>query len=198
MFDSPKAFSLVVEALLERDDFVASMALLIHWLNQADHVPLERADSSFHQIAQKWLVKLLNAVKSGDEASLPQSPRSLVRKFFDYLEANAEEYWNAPRFRIGRLHRRQKNAIQRRWKQMKMTMKTRTHLYSAAYDNMVYSDSTDDGVEGELYETGDVTADELSFESQRISDRLAFLSSLARLWKLAAVGQRFAGEWGRR
>jgi hypothetical protein len=39
----------------------------------------------------------------------------------------------------------------------------------------------------------DATADELQRESQRISDRLAFLSALARLWKLAAVSQ---GLWG--
>ena len=62
-FDSPRAYSLVVEALLERQDFVATMALLIHWLSQADRVPLERADGSFHELSQQWLMKLLNAAQ---------------------------------------------------------------------------------------------------------------------------------------
>ncbi|MCA9133830.1 MAG: hypothetical protein KDA45_11775, partial [Planctomycetales bacterium] len=41
LFDSPKAYALVVESLLERDDFVASMALLVHWLGQASRVGLQ-------------------------------------------------------------------------------------------------------------------------------------------------------------
>ena len=68
------------------------------------------------------------------------------------------------------------------------------HLFGAAYENMVYADSTDDGVDGELFETGGTTTDELSQESERISDRVAFLSSLARLWKLAAVNQRLCSD----
>ncbi len=35
MFESPKAYSLVIEALLERRDFVGGMALLVYWLSQA-------------------------------------------------------------------------------------------------------------------------------------------------------------------
>ena len=101
MFDSPRAFSLVIEALLERHDFVASMALLIRWLNQADHVPLERADSSFHELAQQWLLSLLNDAQPNVSGSAPQSRGDLVRKFFDFLEANAEEYWDVPRFELG-------------------------------------------------------------------------------------------------
>ena len=74
-FDSPKAFSLVIEALLERDDFVASMALLIHWLSEAEQVPLEQGGSSFHQLSQQWLLKLLHRAQDPDAAQgLPQSP----------------------------------------------------------------------------------------------------------------------------
>ncbi|MBM4094035.1 MAG: hypothetical protein FJ276_32200, partial [Planctomycetes bacterium] len=101
MFDSPKAFSLVVEALLERDDFVASMALLIHWLSESERVPLQQSDSSFHELAQQWLFRLLSAADSGPgRAPLPDLPHRLVRKFFDYLEANAGEYWSAPDFEL--------------------------------------------------------------------------------------------------
>src|SRR5262249_19028074 len=40
MFDSAKAYALVTEALLDRGDYVATMALLVHWLSQADDVGL--------------------------------------------------------------------------------------------------------------------------------------------------------------
>src|SRR5262245_11535511 len=54
MFDSPKAYALVIEALLERGDYVATMALLGHWLGQADRIGLERADASFHDLVLRW------------------------------------------------------------------------------------------------------------------------------------------------
>ncbi len=190
-FDSPKAFSLVIEALLERDDFVASMALLIHWLSEAEQVPLEQGGSSFHQLSQQWLLKLLHRAQDPDAAHrLPQSPRQLVRRFFDFLEANADEYWRAPDFSLptpespadaptasGRSDDEEDSE----------DPAEEDGLFSAAYEGVVYNDSTDDGVDSELFDTGDTTTDELSQESQRICDRMAFLSTLARLWKLAAV-----------
>ncbi|HEV3119909.1 MAG TPA: hypothetical protein VGY58_22810, partial [Gemmataceae bacterium] len=39
-FQSPKAFALVVDALLRKRDFRAAMALLMNWLGQAETVPL--------------------------------------------------------------------------------------------------------------------------------------------------------------
>lgn len=192
MFDSPKAFSLVVEALLERDDFVASMALLIHWLSQADRVPLEQGASSFYQLTLQWLLKLLHSAAQGmaGAAAEANSPPRLVGKFLDYLEANAGPYWNVPTFTLAVSPPREEG----------QTRDGAVHpdaepvddeeergLYSAAYEGVVYADSTDDGVDGEVFDTSDTTADELQSESQRISDRLAFHSALARLWKLTAV-----------
>ena len=54
-FDSPKAFQLVVEALLERGDQVASMALMMQWVSQVERTPLEDGDASFHPLALRWL-----------------------------------------------------------------------------------------------------------------------------------------------
>ena len=42
MFDSPKAYALVIDSLLDRKDYVASMALLMHWLSQAEAIGLEQ------------------------------------------------------------------------------------------------------------------------------------------------------------
>src|SRR4029078_8201541 len=54
-FDSPKAFQLVVEALLERGDRVASMALMLQWVRQVEYTPLEDGDASFNSLALRWL-----------------------------------------------------------------------------------------------------------------------------------------------
>ena len=54
-FDSPKAFQLVVEALLDRGDQVASMALMLQWVSQVERTPLEDGDASFHPLALRWL-----------------------------------------------------------------------------------------------------------------------------------------------
>src|SRR5262249_6500492 len=63
-------------------------------------------------------------------------------------------------------------------------------LFSAAYENMIYRDSTDDGREGDMLEErgASIGSDlELEEESQRLGRRLSFLTTIARLWKHAAV-----------
>ena len=58
MFDSPQAYALVIEALLQRDDVSTVMALLIHWLSRSEAIPLLVADCSFHQLVARWLLRL--------------------------------------------------------------------------------------------------------------------------------------------
>jgi hypothetical protein len=191
MFDSPQAYALVVEALLERNDFVASRALLIHWLGQADRIPLAQGSSSFHQMAQQWLLKLFRLMKRPDaDLDLPESTSDLVRKFFDYLEANAGEYWTVPDFELDATTVNEHNGFAAAPDEEEIDDEE-DDLFGAAYEDMVYRDSTDDGVDSEIFDVGETTEDELSWESRRIVERLEFLSSLSRLWKLAAVSHCF-------
>ncbi len=116
-FRSPKAYALVIETLLDRRDPVAAMALLVQWLSQADEIPLVEEDYSFHDLALLWMEDLWDdePVKwqppracgrasarlppGADETPAITPPRwSLARKFLDYLEANADEYWQVPHF----------------------------------------------------------------------------------------------------
>jgi hypothetical protein len=57
-FRSPKTYALVVEALLEQHDPVAAMALLVHWLSQAEQIALVDEDCSFHELALRWMREL--------------------------------------------------------------------------------------------------------------------------------------------
>ena len=126
-----KAYGLVVESLLERNDFVASMALLVHWLGQANRVGLQKGEDSFSNLARRWMQKLESQISAGGNASQPgeatqpstpsaattqqSTPQqvttqqsgehvswSIAHKFFDYLEANADEYWHPPEFRLSK------------------------------------------------------------------------------------------------
>ena len=198
MFDSPQAYALVISGLLDRNDFIASLALLIHWLSRADEIPLEQTDSSFHQLAERWLMELLRTDETSTagepDAARPADQASerwkLVRRFFDFLEANAEEYWHVPQFELGSgadvIMQDEDETPLNPWGES-----DQDNLYSAAYEGMVYQDSTDDGIDEELLGRDQPSRDELVLEFDRLHDRLNFLGTVARLWKALAISSRF-------
>jgi hypothetical protein len=192
-FDSPKAFQLVVEALLERGDQVASMALMLQWVSQVDYTPLEDGDASFHPLALRWL----RAVEDRERASgVEQWP--LVAKFFAHLEASAEEYWQVPKFElladaadyddlelaeIAAADDEENDAEP--WDD---DDDDADELYGAAYEDMVYRDSTDDGFDADLIdEFGEGSEYELEEEAQRLGQHLEFLVTTARMWRHVAI-----------
>lgn len=199
LFDSPRAYALVISALLEREDFVPTMALLVHWLSNADRVGLRLGASSLPRLSERWLLKLRGSTENKPaygEPSIDQITQSdtrdvwpLARKFFDYLEANAEEFWSAPTFSLS------KDPSQPRdWEQELSAASndlddpsSDQDLYGAAYEEMTYRDTTDDGNEGSVFDPDSETgSDELENESKRLIDHLNFLQSLARMWAVAA------------
>jgi hypothetical protein len=54
-FESPKAFVLLGEALLDQRDLVATMALMMHWLSQSENIPLTDGDFTFHALIIRWI-----------------------------------------------------------------------------------------------------------------------------------------------
>ncbi|GAA5509891.1 hypothetical protein [Novipirellula caenicola] len=199
LFDSPRAYALVISALLDRDDFTPAMALLVHWLNNADRVGLRLGGSSLPRLAERWLLRLRFSLEGEGEAyvqpALKQSAGNdtakiwpMVRKFFDYLEANAESFWSAPQFNLDQSPGTSKN---RDWDRELLQIEEGDDedggLYDAAYEDMSYRDTTDDGNEGAIFEYGDDgSRDELEAESKRLTEHLSFMQSLARMWAVAA------------
>ena len=189
MFDSPKAYALVIDALLNRGDFVASMALLIHWLGQAEQIGLERADASLHDQAQRWLGEMTSLAGLDPEESAAAIKRwDTARKFLDYLEANAEKFWEVPEFQLGGSRAGNQARPETVGGEEDDEESGR---FESAYEGVVFRDSTDDGVEGSIFDIDDSSHDELLTESKRVADRLAFLATVARLWKLAAISPAF-------
>jgi len=200
-FRSPKAYSLLVEALLKQRDRLAAMALLMHWLSQAEEVPLAQGPYSFHVLAERWMADLWadDSPSRGDNPSpLPLADRcALARKFLDYLEANGEAYWEVPRLELAGsgldggvpapANRRDEGDEEQE-----------ENIFRAAYEDVIYRDTADDGFEGEMLE-GHIegTDSELAAEAERITRRLSFLLTVVRLWNTVAWATRSHGDAAR-
>ncbi len=175
-FQSPRAFAMVVDALLRKHDYRAAMALMMNWLSQADQVALEDGQYSFHELALRWMLSLIGEKEPGPRGEDDFGTWPLAKKFFDYLEANAESYWHVPTLELdnGRLG-------------MPRDSDEDESLYSAAYDEVTYRDSTADNQEGAVAEGGEPQQDfDLETQTERVAGRLRFLSTVARLWQVAA------------
>jgi len=193
-FHSAKSYALVVEALLEHGDLSAAMGLLVQWISQAPNVPLVEETYSFHELATRWMEQLwqkgLTPAKAEEEAPDEGRCWKLAKKFLDYLEANAEEYWEVPEFELS-----SESVAAEDEDENEMEEDDEDDLFRAAYEDVTYRDSTDDGLESEIvegfYDAGDF---ELLAEADRISRRLALLTTLAGLWKQAVTSQLAARD----
>ena len=204
-FDSPSAYGLVVETLLRKRDLVSSMPLLVYWLGQAPRIRLESADCSFYALTQRWLGLLIEQSLDADTLDTGtddndtsqftvSDPWSLLRKFLDYLEANANEYWEVPEFELTNGVDRSNGEEELSDEREETTQDEEGDeegddegLYDAAYEDVVYTDSTDDGIESSLFDTGGTTDDEMVHATEQIVERLSFLENLAQLWLRAAL-----------
>ena len=177
-FHAPKAFALVIDTLLRKQDYQAAMALLMTWLGQVEQVPLEEGEHSFHILALRWMLGMCG----------PQGGRlDLVPKFFDYLEANAESYWNVPCPEVaGAVEPGEASA----------PADTEDDVYGAAYENVTYQDSTADNVESEVLDIMPQKDFDLTAVAEPLERQVRFLSTVARLWNIAARKARLQKEAG--
>ena len=175
------------------------MALLMHWLSQAETVRLDEGPHSFFALTMRWLQAALGTgAPAGDaenrhEAKSP-SERHFVLKYFDYLEANADQYWEVPQWQSGEFagnapSQRNMEAAGSSSEKLEDDDPSDDDVFSAAYENMVYRDSTGDGIDADMLEApgaADASNDELERELRRLSPRLNFLAMLATQWKMMA------------
>src|SRR5207253_10352060 len=116
---------------------------------------------------------MLEAAEPGDGH---ERPWSLVKRFFDYLEANADIYWEVPALEFANGTPPEDASAEEE-----------DGLYDAAYAGVTYHDSADDNQEGSLADEGELQAEfELERAAGQLTPRLRFLSTLARPWQIAA------------
>jgi len=169
-FQTPKAFALVVGALLDRSDHKAALALLMSWLSQAGLVALEDGHYSFHALARRWLLAVA-APADGGAANVP-----LVHQFFDLLEVNADDYADVPAL---------ENAAPSDGTDAEDAEDD--NPYRAAYEDVTYRDSGDDGNDSALADDPAALREfALEDEAPRLEKRLRFLAGLAQFWQIAA------------
>lgn len=202
-FTSARAFAVVVETLIERGDFVSSMALLMQWLNvSSEATALAESEPSFFDLVLKWTrQRIATPVESssGSGNTPAESATVLLRqllRFFDSLEANAGPYWEVPKFRLGRsppARPKEKNPPGKVDDDVDFPSSSdplddeEQSVFLAAYEGVVYRDSTDDGTEGSLAEEpSNETTLQLEEEATRIRGHLAFQQLVCRWWTLLA------------
>ena len=190
LFDSPKAYHLVIEALMDRGDYQTSSALLVHWLSQAQFVRLQHGDSSFHNLIWRWITEQKQRLKSADCQERDEI-WNRIRKFFDFIEVNAEVYGQVPEFEIGRKFREStelpESDVDVFEELDEFNDDPDDELYDAAYEGVTYRDSTDDGHEGSIFGNDETTDDELEAEVDRLFDRVEYLATVANFWRIAAT-----------
>lgn len=179
-FESAKAYALTVDALLQKQDHVAAIGLIMQWLSQVDQTGLESGPYSIHSVLLQWMRQLTANIKSGSGNG--QS----IRKMFDYLEANAADYWSVPHF--DSVLPVPEKAIEDPFDMDPAEPDEEDELFGAAYEDVTFRDSADDGVQGEMMDSGySPNNSEIESINRLLEPRLKFLNTLSQLWQLSAA-----------
>ena len=201
-FQAGPAYAQIVDALLDRHDLPATMGLLMQWLDQAIPTDLAGGPESIGSLLHRWLELATDPVHF--RPSLQHT--RLVERFFAVLEVNAESFWSVPGLDdglidvsgptdarsiediIAGLDYETENGFEDA-PDDEDDENDEDALYAAAYDDVTFRDSTDDGLDAELLDEGFV-AGTTEFEGiyRELEPRLKFLESVARLWQQLIVG----------
>ncbi len=181
-FESAKAYALTVDALLQKRDHVAAIGLIMQWLSQVDQTGLESGPYSIHAVLLQWMRQLTSQV---DADSISANSYS-IRKMFDYLEANAADYWTVPHFDA--ILPVPEKEIEDPFEIDPEEPDEEDSLFGAAYENVTFRDSADDGVQGEMMDSGYSSSNsEIESINRQLEPRLKFLNTLSQLWQLSAA-----------
>lgn len=187
-FKSAKSYALVVKALLQKDDTVASLGLMMQWLSEADETGLESGPYSVYPLLVEWIESV---TRRDENAELLQDPWPSIRRMFDYLEANAGEYWSVPDFEGFRTsadlpqnphdpHSMEDPEFEEE--------SDEENLFRNAYEDVTFRDSADDGQFGETAD-GSFAPGNTEFEiiGRYFEPHLKFLNTIAHLWQITAA-----------
>ncbi|MFM8324895.1 MAG: hypothetical protein ACKN9U_08545, partial [Pirellulaceae bacterium] len=141
---------------------------------------------------------------SNPSAAIDEAQRwGLIERFFACLEANGGEYFQPVQFRLGSPRPSSSapsddpsegsppSSEDASWdadQEMEESEEsTDKELFKSAYDDVVYEDSTADGVDSSLFEVDTESQDSLVREARRISHHLEFQEAMATMWRQVAM-----------
>lgn len=192
-FTSAKSYACVVETLLSRGDHVAAMALLVQWLSVSDEVGIESGQYSIHALLIDWMQRV--TTNADGELKTP-GDWTAMRRLFDFLEANAGEYWDVPQleaFGVATPPEATREPGLDDWDvdrgdEWLEEDEDEDNIFGAAYEGIVFKDSTDDGNEGEVLDSGSAPGNtEFEILNRHLEPRIKFVMALAQLWQIAAT-----------
>ena len=185
-FESARSYSQVVTVLLDRDDPVAATGLLIQWLSEAESFGLESGRHSIHSQFQR----LLNLITRESDFAVQWQQ---LRRLFAFLESNAGVFWHVPSLREfeDRQHRSDAASAEE-LPDLEHLFDDETaedeNLFEAAWENVVFRDSADDGGHSDTIDDGALPGtSEFEILYRQIEPRLKFLHTLGSLWSNAAI-----------
>jgi hypothetical protein len=174
-FSSPRTHAQAADALLDEGDLDGAAGLLVHWASLLEGEAVERSGAVWLAAATRWITQAV--------ADRSPAGRSRVRRFLELVEANTGAVMDvieaaavgrapgdAPREPAGD-DDDQPDAEER---------------VAAAYESMVWRDSTDDGVDGGMLDvegSGGSTLGGLA----AVEDAAEFLRGVFRLFREAVT-----------
>lgn len=195
LFDSPKAYASVIQALLDQRDHVASRALLVHWISRCDDIPLYQGNKNVFSLLEQWAMEQLEITdKSGGDLAALREIWSRMQRLVDQIEANADSIWKVPKFELKSSEKKPSSNPPKTTERLEQDEEqdeevSSAEIFNAAYEDVVYEDSTDDGMEASVFDSSlnSSVAESLEEEVNRISLAVTFHACLARLLRAGAV-----------
>lgn len=188
-FEVTSSFSRVVSTLLERKDHIAALGLLMQWLSRADSIQMENGGHSIHVL----LHRLMHSVC---EDPNEESRWHMLRRLFAFMEANAGPFWSVPSLTEFAAKQKKRGSGEGRDPESLDLQhlfdgdesEAEANLFEAAWDEVSYRDSTDDGNTGDTINEGYAPGTtEFEVLYRQIEPRLKFLHTVGSLWSIAAV-----------
>lgn len=185
-FQSAKSYALVVDALINKEDSVAAMALMMQWVSQVGDVGVECPSHTLFSLLLRWI----HLVTHTNEFTATERMDSL-RKMFDYLEANAEDWWGVPSLGAdlaGDIDLGTENLEFGFDDEGDEEEDDEDQLFKAAYDDVVFKDTADDGNWGDTADNSfGIYNNEFDVINREIEPRIKFLNTVGQLWQQAAA-----------
>ncbi len=175
-FSSPRSHAQAAEALLEEGDLDGAAGLLVHWASLLEGEAIERTGPVWLASATAWLGRSLT------DGSL--QGRQRVRRFLELVEANTSGIVDLlEAAAVGREPGVETDRFEPEDDDEQAEGEERV---AAAYESMVWQDSTDDGVDGGILDV-EGREPESTAGVGAIEDAAEFLTGVLRLFQGAVT-----------
>lgn len=182
----------VLEAVLQNEDTMASLTLIMQWLDRAEDIGLENSSGSINEKLIAWTSIIVRKMLS--EENHLHAIR-MMRQLFDYLSANAGKYWHAPEWSLKSIPKRDQET-EDEWLQANPfdpekdddEPSQEEQIRESAMEDVFYKDSTDDGFGGSVHDGNAPPYEQTQYERilRQFEPRFRFLQTLGRLWVFSA------------